>query len=211
MIRVQRVPEPSTFDRDCRRPGKQWAAANPQAMRPKPLWRPFTAALEAGFQHRCGYSAVRIQNGTIDHFSSWKSRPDLAFEWTNYRYADARLNSKKQRLDGEILDPFTVGDDWFEIVLPSLQMRVTDRVPPRMRARAQFTLRRLGLDHDERIVAYRAIWWALFHRGELTLAGMHQVAPLIARAIERDGITPDPTLCPPDRDHASWPRRSSQR
>lgn len=198
MIRVRRVPEPSTFDRDCRRPGKQWAADNPRARRPKPLWRPFTAALAEGFQQRCGYSAVRIQNGTVDHFSSWKSRPELAFEWANYRYADARLNSKKQTFDAAIVDPFTIGDDWFEILLPSLQMRLTSHVPRRMRARAQFTLRQLGLDHDERIVAYRAAWWKDFHRGDLTLAGMHQVAPLIARAIERDGITPDPTLYPPE-------------
>jgi len=72
--------------------------------------------------------------------------------------------------------------------------RVTDRVPAKMRKRAELTLRRLGLDHDERIVAYRAVWWRMFHCRELALEGMHKVAPLLARAIERDGVKPDPKL-----------------
>lgn len=193
MIRVERVMTPSEFNRDCRRAGNRWLAANP-GRRPRPLWVPFTAALAEGFQQRCGYSAVLIQNGTVDHFLSWKNRPELTYEWSNYRYADHRLNAKKQNIDDAIVDPYEVGDDWFEILLPSLQMRVTERVPAKMRKTAELTLRRLGLDHDERIVAYRAAWWRMFHRGELSLEGMHKVAPLLARAIERDGVTPDPTL-----------------
>lgn len=194
MIRVERVSKPSRFDRDCRRPGNRWLDANP-GRRPKALWAPFTAALAEGFQQRCGYSAVLIQNGTVDHFLSWKNRPELTYEWSNYRYADHRLNAKKQNIDDAIVDPYEVGDDWFEILLPSLQMRVTDRVPSRMRKRAELTLRRLGLDHDERIVAYRAEWWRLFHCG-LPLENMREAAPLLARAIERDGVTPDPKLFP---------------
>lgn len=97
-------------------------------------------------------------------------------------------------IDEAIVDPFEVGDDWFEILLPSLQMRVTARVPAKLRKRAELTLRRLGLDRDPRIVAYRAEWWRMFHCSGLDLEGMHKVAPLLARAIERDGIQPDPGL-----------------
>lgn len=193
MIRVERVSKPSGFDRDCLRPGNRWLAANP-GRRPRAFWAPFTAALAEGFEQRCGYAAVLIQNGTIDHFLSWKNQPELTYEWSNYRYADHRLNAKKQNIDDAIVDPYEVGDDWFEILLPSLQMRVTDRVPAKMRKRAELTLRRLGLDHDERIVAYRAAWWRMFHSRELSLEGLHKVAPLLARAIERDGVEPDPEL-----------------
>ena len=83
MIRVERVSKPSRFDRDCRRPGKRWLAANP-GRRPRAFWAPFTAALAEGFHQRCGYSAVLIQNGTIDHFLSWKNLPELTYEWSNY-------------------------------------------------------------------------------------------------------------------------------
>ncbi len=66
--------------------------------------------------------------------------------------------------------------------------------PAKLRKRAERKLRRLGIDHDERIVAYRAAWWRMFHCRELPLEGMYKVAPLLARAIERDGAKPDPGL-----------------
>lgn len=94
-----------------------------------------------------------------------------------------------------MLDPFEVQDDWFEIVLPSLQLRMTDRIPDHLRTRATYTLSRLGLDHDERIVGYRAQWYCMYHCGILKLEGLTKAAPLLARAIERDHVAPDPALC----------------
>lgn len=132
-----------------------------------------------------------IQNGTVDHFLSWKNRPELTYEWSNYRYADHRLNAKKQNIDDAILDPYEVGDDWFEILLPSLQMRMTDRVTAKMRKRAELTLRRLGLDHDERIVAYRAVWWRMFLSIDDLLAGAH--CGLRARSALQGAQAQEPT------------------
>jgi hypothetical protein len=195
MIRVKPAREPDRFEASCRQAGNRWLAANPGAPRPKPFWREFTGDLAGAFDERCGYAAILIQSGTVDHFRSWKRDPELAYEWSNYRYADGRVNSKKQTADGAVLDPFEVQDDWFEIILPSLQLRMTDRVPARLRARAAYTLSRLGLDHDERIVAYRAQWYCMYHCAGLTLEGLARAAPLIARAIRRDRITPDPALC----------------
>jgi hypothetical protein len=181
VIRVERVAEPSEFDRKCRVPGNRWIAANP-GRRPNALWAAFTAALADGFQQRCGYSAVLIQNGTVDHFLSWKNRPELTYEWSNYRYADHRLNAKKQNIDDAILDPYEVGDDWFEILLPSLQMRVTDRVPAKLRKRAELTLRRLGL------VTTSASWPIAPHGGACSLrapSGEHARGGAAARARDR--------------------------
>lgn len=80
MIRVQRPREPARFDAECRRRGARWLAANPGAARPRPLWREFTPDLARAFRERCGYSAVVIQSGTVDHFQSWKRSPELAYE-----------------------------------------------------------------------------------------------------------------------------------
>lgn len=138
-----------------------------------------------------------IQNGTVDHFLSWDRNPGLAYEWSNYRYVDGRINAKKPVADHAVLDPFEVDDDWFEIILPSLQLRLTDRVPSELRARAQYTIDRLGLAHDEHIVAYRAQWYCQYHCGGLPLQSLHRVAPLLARAIERANEAPNPALCAP--------------
>jgi hypothetical protein len=195
MIRVRPRKEPKEFEMECRRPGNAWLAAHRTAQRPKAFWLKFVQDLAASFEQRCGYSAVIIQNGTVDHFQSWNNNRRLAYEWSNYRYADGRLNAKKQTADGAVLDPFEVHDDWFEIILPSLQLQLTNNVPERMRARAAYTLRRLGLDHDERIVTYRAQWYCQYHCCGLSLESMEQIAPLIAQAIKRAHMSPDPVLC----------------
>lgn len=195
MIRVRPAKIPDRFGEDCKRAGDAWLAANPNAPRPKPLWRAFVRDLAQAFDERCGYSAILIQNGTVDHFQSWKHNRALAYEWSNYRYADGRINAKKQTADGAVLDPFEVEDDWFEILLPSLQLRMTDRVPEHLRERAAYTLTRLGLDHDERIITYRARWYCMYHCDGLPLSSLERSAPLLARAIRRDGIQPDPAYC----------------
>jgi len=195
VIRVRPGTPPRGFDAECRRPGNTWLAANRSARRPKAFWLKFVEDLARAFEQRCGYSAIIIQNGTVDHFQSWKNNRNLAYEWSNYRYADGRINARKQNVDDAVLDPFEVQDDWFEIILPSLQLRMTDKVPSSMRDRAAYTIKRLGLDHDERIVTYRAQWYYKYHCGGLPMGVLEQVAPLIARAIQRDHMSPDPALC----------------
>lgn len=195
MIRVRKVREPARFDAECRRPGNDWLARNPSAERLKPLWRAFVGALAEGFENRCGYSAIMIPNGTVDHFRSSSRSPRLAYEWSNYRYVDGRINAKKQVADAAVLDPYAVRDEWFELLLPSLQLRLTNRVPAKLRKRAQYTLDRLGLAHDEHVIAYRAQWYCQYHCGELSLAALYRIAPLLARALDDANQSPDPALC----------------
>jgi hypothetical protein len=80
---------------------------------------------------------------------------------------------------------FLVEDDWFEILLPSLQLVLTDAVPPEERTRAEFTLQRLHLRDDERVIRQRQQWYQLYLDGEITLTGLERNAPLIARAIKK--------------------------
>ena len=63
-------------------------------------------------------------------------------------------------------------------------MRLTDAVPPALRAKAEFTLKRLKLRDGERIVRWRRSWYRLYTEGELTLDGLRKVAPLLAAAVE---------------------------
>jgi len=190
MIAVPRVPEPATFGAKVRKPGKQWLKANPTAKRPSPLWVPFTGVLAAGFRNRCGYAAMLDPTGgTVDHYLSFTNHSELAYEWSNYRFASATLNSIKRSADDAVLDPYEVEDGWFEIILPSLQMRVTDAVPPALRGKAEHKLKRLRLRDGERVVAWRQSWYALYESGELGIEGLRQVAPLLADAVERAGRT----------------------
>lgn len=123
--------------------------------------------------------------GTVDHYLSWNTRPELAYDWDNYRFASGWINSSKQTADDTVLDPFLVGDDWFEIILPSLQLVLTDAVPEEHRARAAHTLERLHLRDDERVIRQRREWYRMYQEGELTLEGLRKKAPLIARSVEK--------------------------
>lgn len=183
MIRVNRVPEPGDFDAKVRQPGN--AKLRPTSQRrPPALWSAYKPALADGFRQLCGYSAMYEPVGTVDHYLSWQNHRTLAYEWGNYRFASAWMNSSKGTEDDRVLDPFEVEDGWFEILLPSLQLVVGDSVPAAERARAEHTLKRLHLDHDERVIRQRAEWYRMYREGELTLEGLRTKAPLIARAIE---------------------------
>ncbi|HYO67942.1 MAG TPA: hypothetical protein VEU33_17880 [Archangium sp.] len=187
MIPVARVPEPPDFNARVRRPGQEWLLRNPHAERPRDLWSPFRARLMEGFKNRCGYTAMWDLNGKVDHFRSIKRDRSLAYEWSNYRYASQWLNSSKRA--GEVLDPHEVGEGWFEILLPSLQLVMTSKVPLEARPLAEATLRALPIVHDERILRQRRAWYAEYQAGRLSLEGLRVMAPLIAAAVEKQTPT----------------------
>jgi hypothetical protein len=183
MIRFLPTTEPAGFDDRCRRPGAAWLLRNPPPKRPRDFWSPFKPQLADAFDGLCAYSCMFEPVGTVDHFLSYSEHRDRAYEWRNYRLASQWINSSKQNADDKVLDPFDVEDDWFEILLPSLQLVLTDRVPPEHRARAEYTLLRLRLRDDERVIRQRAEWYRMYVDGELSLEGLRKKAPLIARAI----------------------------
>jgi hypothetical protein len=189
VIRVAPVAEPARFNAEALQPGLQWLAAHPDAKRPKDFWSAFKRELREGFGSLCAYAAMLDPTGgSVDHYRSWRNYPDLAYEWSNYRFASATMNSIKRNADDAILDPYEIEDGWFEVILPSLQMRTTDRIPLDLRNRAESTLVRLKLRDDERIIRWRQAWYERYREGKLTLEGLQSVAPLIAAAVRAAGM-----------------------
>ncbi len=62
---------------------------------------------------------------------------------------------------------------------------LTDKVPEPQRQKAEFTLERLRLRDDERVLRQRQSWYQLYLDGDITLQGLEKKAPLIARAIKK--------------------------
>ena len=190
MIRFAPVPCPAEFEERCRRVGLAWLAEHPEAVRPKDFWSPFKSQLATGFGDLCAYSCMYEPVGTIDHYLSTKNHRERAYDWDNYRFASPWINSSKRTADDAVLDPFQVGDDWFEILLPSLQLVLTSAVPEEHRARAASTLERLHLRDDERVIRQRRMWYRMYQEKALTLEGLRRKAPLIARAVEKQQRAP---------------------
>ncbi|WP_202884433.1 hypothetical protein [Pseudomonas sp. SWRI154] len=180
------IDEPEDFNKKCREKGAEWLVANPDKSRPTDLWSIFKPELARGFNDRCAVAAMWIPDGTVDHFVSCHEDMSLAYEWSNYRYMAGWLNSSKSKKKAaDLLDPFHVGDGWFEIVLPSLQLALTDKVPPAFRQRAENTLTDLPIRDDERLLRTRREWLRMYEEGELSLEGLRKKAPLIADAVEK--------------------------
>lgn len=184
------ITEPAEFDAKCRKAGAAWLLANPNAKRPKSLWTDFNKDLREGFSCRCGFQGIFLSSGTVDHFESWSKNKELAYEWSNFRFVEGWLNSSKNgKLTENIMDPFHVGEGWFEILLPSLQLNVSDHIPPEHKAKAESTLSTLPIRDDERAVQTRRAWMKLYEDGDITLSGLDTMFPLLAAAIrKRDGL-----------------------
>ncbi|MFM7165962.1 MAG: hypothetical protein ACKO3T_12010, partial [Planctomycetaceae bacterium] len=203
MIGFTPTEPPAEFDDKCRKPGLEWLAKHPkpavrmkgQRWRPRDFWSPFRPQLATAFRNLCSIAAMHEPQGTVDHFVSCDSDPAQAYEWSNYRFVSAWLNSSKSDIDG-LLDPFHVGADWFEISLPDLQLSLTNQIPPEFVAIAQYTLDTLPIRDDERIIRQRRIWYQLYQSGALPLEGLRQLAPLIARAVEKQMQTTPQTGTP---------------
>jgi hypothetical protein len=193
MLRCYPTSEPDKFDAEVRKPGQAWLAANPDkpSSKYKAFWSNWEACKEKladSFQQRCAYTAMRIlpaQDGTIDHYLSKKNYPELTYEWSNYRYCKGYFNGLKLNHDDHILDPFEVEDDWFEVQIPSLQLILTDKVPPELREKAEFTLRQLQLQDTKRIIDQRTEYYEDYLAGLVTLEKIERDAPLIAKAIRK--------------------------
>ncbi|QNH79417.1 hypothetical protein GGD92_14640 [Pseudomonas protegens] len=180
------IEEPSKFDERCRKAGAAWLKDNPNCERPTDKWTPFRHALADGFSNRCAFGAMYIPSGTVDHFVSWKEDNSLAYEWANFRYVEGWVNSSKNKKEASlVLDPFVVGEGWFEILLPSMQLVATDLIPDEFKELAKSTLEKLPIRDDERILRVRREWYRMYEEEELTLEGLRKKAPLIAAAVEK--------------------------
>ena len=185
MIRFERGPEPTDFDEKVRRPGREWRKTHPQEDRPLPYWSRCTTDLAAAFGHLCGYGAMWLPDGTVDHYISCSTDRSRAYEWDNYRYCSHRMNSRKGTVDDRVLDPFEVEEGWFEVDLRSYQLVMTDKIPAKHRDRAAYTLRRLKLTKAENLLDQRQSYHEAYEAGEISLDYLYTVAPLVARAVAK--------------------------
>jgi hypothetical protein len=159
---------PEGFAERCTEPGRRWLESHPlndhgDAKSPQDFWSDFEPQLRAVFHERCGWLAMWIPRGQIEHYRS-KHHPDparrraqrpLAYDWSNLRYADASVNNLKRNHDEAVLDPYEVGAGWFALNA-ALELTVTSACPEAERARARFTLTTLGLERGTVATRLRA-------------------------------------------------------
>ncbi|MGF1675657.1 hypothetical protein [Plectonema radiosum] len=105
MIPFEPPPEPPDFDKKARQPGNAWLAKNPDPKKgTRDYWSPFKSNLADGFNNLCAYSVMYEPVGTVEHYLSRDNYRNLAYEWSNLRFASGWINSCKGTLDDQVLD-----------------------------------------------------------------------------------------------------------
>jgi len=211
VIKVQLADEPPDFDTLVRQPGlraiaelageqsgkrrgrpRKPAATSRNGIPPEkfpPYWTKVLDELMTAYHEVCAYSCFRIHRVTgsasVDHFAAKSRAWDRVYEWSNYRLCCGRMNARKREFS-DVLDPFEVGDDWFQLELVGFQVLPNPNLSPLQRAAIEETIGRLNLnDHDcrhgrqERAEQY----W----RQEVSLRILTREAPFVARELMRQG------------------------
>lgn len=161
MIPVTRQPEPADFNNRVRRPGQRFLRRRPaptkKEIRANNLWRHCHDDLHYLYGGICAYSAqwtprqrrpMSIEHSSVDHYIPISTNHNLAYEWTNYRLARARLNSNKGD-SPNVLDPFLVQPDWFVINFRSFLISANDGLPGALANQIDDTIIRLDLNHND--------------------------------------------------------------
>ena len=174
-------PEPAAFDAQVRQPGLAWLGSNPTG-RPKSYWTACAGDLADAFDCLCAYSAMFCEEdgAEVDHFHPTSTHRNLAYEWSNYRHAAAKLNRRK--LARQVLDPFTIGVGWFAIRAPDLHAYVTDACPVAHRQEANDYLDILSLRRGPAALRQRQRRLRDYF-AQPDLAWLDRTAPLLAEAI----------------------------
>jgi len=190
VIHVQAQPEPESFDAQIRVPGKKALDAGKHPL--PDYWRRCLPDLRDAYDEICAYSCFRIPevvgSKSVEHFAAKSQAPELAYEWSNYRLVCSLMNSCKREFE-DVLDPFEVGDDWFELEFLFLQVRPAAHLPDDIREAVQSTIDRLKLSEAE-CCRERAYWYECWRNGDVSDMHVKRSAPFIFREAVRQDLVP---------------------
>lgn len=214
MIPVEPQPEPETFDAAVRRKGRRWLRTRkllgrtqaPSGLVLEPYWR----ACDLHRRYGGAYLGIFIEPvtgaGTVDHFIAKSKRLDLAYEWTNYRLACAKMNARKGETD-DVLDPFALAAETFHLNLLDGSIRPHPKLRGAARKRAQATIDRLGLD-DAECRSLRIGYIQEHMAGDISAAHLARRAPFVWSEARRLGLLEEGEAQKP-RTRGGRARRSS--
>lgn len=212
MIHVTPAPEPASFEDQVRQPGlraiAEMSGKNPSTPRKRgrpfakiaereedippgkfpPYWTEELEQLMDAYREVCAYSCFRIHPVTgarsVDHFAAKSRNWNQIYEWLNYRLCCSKLNARKNDF-GDVLDPFTVQDGWFQLELIGFQVLPAPNLAGTpLGDDVQRTIDRLGLNdfRRERERDAEGYW-----ESDYSLRVLKMESPFVARELHRQG------------------------
>ena len=198
MIPVVPAEEPVDFDVKVRKKGEAWFLRKgidttvplPEKTQLHPYWQDWCLEeLHVAYGGICAYLCVYVESviggRTVDHYHPKKSRPDLAYEWSNYRLACDTMNTRKGEAT-DVLDPFTLTHQRFRLDLLSGAISPTGKAEEVSYQAAQATLLRLKLD-DEKCRELRRNFYLEYRQGHMSEDFLKRNAPFVYQEVVRQG------------------------
>ncbi len=195
MINITIKPEPDIFDREIRTKGKSFLKITPSPNQAQ--WKQHNYWIKAIGHMRTAYSGIcaycchwiPYDTGapTIEHFKAKDDFPDLAYEWSNYRFVSSILNGRKGKRI--IIDPFEINNGFFVIDFPSLLVKLGN-VPDDKKEIAKYTIDILKLNDESTCLKQRKHWLEVYITTK-DFQFLKEHAPFIAIEIERQGLIND--------------------
>lgn len=185
-------PEPADFAVKVRRPGQTYLAKvpapNQSQFKKHNYWKFALDSLKTAYGSVCAYSSFWLpSNCSVDHFQPKSLSPDLAYEWTNYRLANDKINVNKGN-SIEILDPFYIQDGWFILDFATLWVTPEPSLSANIKKPIQKSIEVLRLN-DDPWVKMRFEIFTSYLKGDTKLPFLLKYYPFIAAEIQRQNIT----------------------
>ena len=200
MIRIERKAEPSDFDSKVRRPGLSYLKGLATGAKPKwsrhGYWRKAKGDMINAYGGICAYACCEISpsiSAEIDHFHPKSRYRQEAYEWENLRLCSSHINKKKH--DSDVLDPFTVRDRTFGIVLATGRMVKLRKYDPDYEALCDKTVKVLGLNGHEYVRMRNGILDE-YLRGEITISNLQKRNPFVYSEVQRLHVRQMATAAP---------------
>ena len=115
-------------------------------------WTKCLPTLRRAYGGICAYAGVfvplMVGAPSVEHFLAKSKRLDQAYEWINYRFVCAKMNSRKRDFD-DVLDPFTLEPEMFVLNLVNGGIMANSSLNITKRQRVSRTIKRLSLDDAE--------------------------------------------------------------
>lgn len=193
MIPVHQQPEPTDFDKKVRTKGVKFLKREPQpqSWSKCDYWRNALGDLYEVYNRVCAYSAFWIPwsvgTPTVDHFVPKSIKPELAYEWSNFRLSSLKMNARKGNYQ-DVLDPLLIQPGWFILDFPSLLIKPNPNLDQPIKIKVRNTIKRLKLNDDDRCVQERQSWVIEFCKNKHQFEVLKEKAPFIAYELERQNL-----------------------
>jgi hypothetical protein len=193
VIPVKKQLEPDDFEEKVRKKGQKFLEINPKPTNwdNRSYWRDALPDLWRAYGAICAYSChwIPLDQGSasVDHFVPKSVAPERAYDWSNYRLANSKMNAKKGDAQ-DILDPIGLMNETFILLFPAMLVKPNPLLLESQKALAKATINRLDLNDDEALVQQRLRWVLNYCDRHISFQFLKKNAPFIASEIERQKI-----------------------